>query len=112
MNQEQKSLLITLSYPYEQVKATVLADYGRSGGIVLITVVILFHILFIGFLVMGQIWLSRWSEDPTNLNATEQTQLRDFRLGIYGGLIASQSKPHRYVRTRIIRFLILFIQHK
>ena len=73
-----------------QIKREVLVDYAKSGGGYYVILVVLFHLFFLACLIMGQIWLSEWSEDPTNLNRTEAAELRDFRLGIYGGLIGSQ----------------------
>ena len=51
---------------------------------------LIFHLLFLLMLIYGQIWLSQWSADPNDLSSSEQAQLRDVRLGVYGGIVSLQ----------------------
>ena len=46
----------------------------------------LFYCVFVASQCFTNIWLSWWSTDPPPVNGTQDTELRDLRLGVYGGL--------------------------
>jgi len=71
------------------VKWDVYKHYLKSIGIFLSLTTVLLNMVFQGFSIGSNIWLSRWSSDP---NAGNDTQLRDMYLGVYGAFGAGQGK--------------------
>lgn len=65
------------------VKWPVYKHYLRSIGMVLSIATILLNMLFQGFSIGSNIWLSRWSTDQ---RASNDTGVRDMYLGVYGAL--------------------------
>lgn len=65
------------------VKWPVYKHYLRSIGMVLSIATILLNMLFQGFSIGSNIWLSRWSTDE---RASNDTSVRDMYLGVYGAL--------------------------
>lgn len=65
------------------VKWPVYKHYLRSIGMVLSVATIILNMLFQGFSIGSNIWLSRWS---TDVKAANDTGLRDMYLGVYGAL--------------------------
>ena len=61
----------------------------RSAGLLAPLGLILFELTYLGFLVYGNIWLSAWTDENLGNSTKEQNE---FRLGVYGGLIAAQRK--------------------
>ncbi|KAG8222673.1 hypothetical protein J437_LFUL002555 [Ladona fulva] len=70
-----------------RVKWRVYSHYLRSIGILLSVVTILLNILFQGFSIGSNFWLSAWSND----NSTVDTSRRDMYLGVYGALGIGQA---------------------
>ena len=75
-----------------QIQLEVIKAYARAGGLGKLVVVLIFHLLFLLMLIYGQIWLSFWADDPQDLPPDEQKELRNIRLGSYGGIVAIQSR--------------------
>lgn len=71
------------------VKWQVYKHYLRSIGMTLSIATIFLNILFQGFSIGSNVWLSRWSTDP---EASNDTGLRDMYLGVYGALGFGQGK--------------------
>lgn len=46
--------------------------------------------------VGSNVWLAIWSDDPLPVNGTYDSDLRDLRLGVYGGLGAAQGKAYNF----------------
>lgn len=65
------------------VKWPVYKHYLRSIGMILSVSTILLNMLFQGFSIGSNVWLSRWSTDKSAVN---DTGLRDMYLGVYGAL--------------------------
>lgn len=65
------------------VKWPVYKHYLRSIGVVLSICTIILNMLFQGFSIGSNIWLSRWSTDE---RAANDTGVRDMYLGVYGAL--------------------------
>ena len=53
---------------------------------------ILFNMVFQGFSIGSNVWLSVWSNDQSIGNNTQDTSKRDLYLGVYGALGAGQGK--------------------
>ena len=56
-----------------------------------VIVTIVFHIVYLGVLIYGNIWLSEWTSDPL-VNGTMPESQTNYRLGVYGALVGSQSE--------------------
>ena len=67
-----------------------IGSYIKSCGVGSMVLVFLFYLLFLAGQAGGSIWLNLWSEDKPNMNGTQDTGLRDLRLGVYGGLGVAQ----------------------
>lgn len=63
------------------VKWAVYKHYLKSIGFTLSILTILLNLVFQGFSIGSNIWLSRWSNDK---NVGNDTSLRDMYLGVYG----------------------------
>jgi hypothetical protein len=63
--------------------------YLKSIGIVLSMATIFLNMVFQGFSIGSNIWLSMWSIDP---RAGNETGVRDMYLGVYGAFGAGQGK--------------------
>eukprot|EP00914_Ancora_sagittata_P000414 GHVO01001132.1.p1 GENE.GHVO01001132.1~~GHVO01001132.1.p1 ORF type:complete len:558 (+),score=36.54 GHVO01001132.1:161-1834(+) len=46
----------------------------------------MWYFIYLATQTGSNIWLSVWSNDPPSVNGTQDTKLRDLRLGVYGGL--------------------------
>ncbi|XP_034253299.1 multidrug resistance-associated protein 1-like isoform X3 [Thrips palmi] len=70
------------------VKWRVYAHYLRSIGLVLSVATIILNMIFQGFSIGSNVWLSVWSSDDSmkNLTGSEYTGKRDMYLGVYGAL--------------------------
>ena len=66
--------------------------YLKAGGIRSVIISLAFHLIFSALIILGQIWLSLWADDPKDLPADEQRERRNMRLGGYGAIIAAQSR--------------------
>ncbi|KAI0215965.1 Multidrug resistance-associated protein 1 [Lamellibrachia satsuma] len=73
------------------VKLSVFTCYLRACGYVFWPGIIVWCLLFIASQTTTNIWLSMWSNDKPGPNGTVDTNLRDLRLGVYGGLGALQA---------------------
>ena len=51
---------------------------------------IIFYVFYVATQIATNIWLSEWSNDQPEPDGTQDTGLRDLRLGVYGGLGAAQ----------------------
>ncbi|XP_037025227.1 multidrug resistance-associated protein 1 isoform X2 [Bradysia coprophila] len=63
------------------VKWAVYKHYLKSIGVTLTILTILLNLVFQGFSIGSNVWLSRWSNDK---NVANDTSLRDMYLGVYG----------------------------
>jgi ATP-binding cassette subfamily C (CFTR/MRP) protein 1 len=70
------------------VKLSVYNYYAKSIGLVATAFSIAFHVIYQGFSVGSNIWLSEWSDDP---HASNETSVRNMYLGVYGVLGVMQS---------------------
>ena len=61
-------------------------EYGISYSIV----TLVFCVWYMSAQVAANLWLSAWTNDSTALNGTQDIQLRDFRLMVYGALAGLQ----------------------
>ena len=52
----------------------------------------IFNLCFVACVVVGQIWLSQWSTDPTDLEEDEQRELTNYRFKIYAVILGAQGK--------------------
>ena len=62
--------------------------YMRAIGSIILVVTIVLYAVWQACMVLSNMWLSKWSEDP---NSTEPA-VRDLYLGVYGGLEIGQGK--------------------
>lgn len=71
----------------KRVKASVYLDYFRAAGWTLVGGTLVMHLIFQGFSVGANLWLSQWTNAaPSSANDTEAiTNRNHFYLGIYGG---------------------------
>lgn len=69
------------------VKWDVYKHYLKSIGLTLSGVTIVLNLVFQGFSIGSNIWLSRWAGDK---NAGNDTSVRDMYLGVYGAFGAGQ----------------------
>lgn len=75
------------------VKWEVYKHYLRSIGIFLTLATILLNVVYQGFSIASNFWLSIWSSDnSTVVNGTVDTGKRDMYLGVYGALGIGQGK--------------------
>ena len=72
-----------------QIKFGVIWTYISAGGVKLLYVCMMCHILYVVAQVLTNIWLSQWSTDPVINGTVDQAQV-DLRLGVYGGLVGIQ----------------------
>ena len=75
-----------------QISFGVFAIYLKSCGVLMSVVTIVFYIIYVATQVGTNIWLSEWSNDQPEPDGTQDTALRDLRLGVYGGLGGGQGK--------------------
>ncbi|XP_026281245.2 multidrug resistance-associated protein 1 isoform X2 [Frankliniella occidentalis] len=69
------------------VKWRVYAHYLSSIGVFLSVATIVLNMIFQGFSIGSNVWLSKWSaQNYTNLNGSDYTSTRDMYLGVYGAL--------------------------
>lgn len=75
------------------VKWDVYNHYIKSIGVLLTFVAITMNVLYEGFSIASNFWLSIWSSDnKTIVNGTMDTAKRDMYLGVYGALGLGQCK--------------------
>uniref|UniRef100_A0A1I8HV06 ABC-type glutathione-S-conjugate transporter n=1 Tax=Macrostomum lignano TaxID=282301 RepID=A0A1I8HV06_9PLAT len=72
------------------VKLSVFKSYVRSFGFGNFAFSVLTYALFIACQVGQNLWLSEWSQDEA-INGTQDTALRDLRLGVYGAIGGGQA---------------------
>lgn len=82
-DKEKDTLIETEKAETGSVKWPVYKHYLRSIGMVLSFATIVLNMLFQGFSIGSNIWLSRWSTDK---RAGNDTGVRDMYLGVYGAL--------------------------
>ena len=68
------------------MKLSVLLAYVRSIGVHITVLIVLLYIAASASSVGSHVWLSQWSDDVHDLNATDYIQQRNLRLGVYGAL--------------------------
>ncbi|ODM88268.1 Multidrug resistance-associated protein 1 [Orchesella cincta] len=78
-------LIETETAETEGVKASVYLDYFRAAGWGLTFATIAFYVVFQGFSVGTNLWLSEWTNLPV-VNGTQDASERNFYLGIYAVL--------------------------
>lgn len=69
----------------ESVKASVYLDYFRAAGWGITFATIALYVVFQGFSVGANLWLSQWTALPI-INGTQDANERNLYLGIYGAL--------------------------
>ncbi len=69
----------------ESVKASVYLDYFRAAGWEISFATVAFYVVFQGFSIGANLWLSEWTSLPI-INGTQDSNERNFYLGIYGAL--------------------------
>lgn len=67
-----------------QVRMAVYWYYIKAVGLIMATLTILFNVLSHASSVGSNLWLSAWSNDKPNPDGTQDTSLRNLRLGVYG----------------------------
>jgi ATP-binding cassette subfamily C (CFTR/MRP) protein 1 len=78
-----------------QVKWQVYSHYLKSIGLFLSCATIFFNMVFQGFSIGSNVWLSEWSNDRNiYVNGTVDESKRDLYLGVYGALGAGQGKSY------------------
>ncbi|XP_065155853.1 multidrug resistance-associated protein 1 isoform X1 [Atheta coriaria] len=75
------------------VKWEVYKHYLMSIGLGLTAVTLILNVVFQGFSIGSNVWLSEWSTDSemNNANGTVNTEKRDLYLGVYGALGIGQA---------------------
>jgi ABC-type multidrug transport system fused ATPase/permease subunit len=70
-----------------QVRLSDFLSYFRAYGACLFFTTLAWYLIYLAAQTGSNIWLSMWSSDPPpEGNATQDTSLRDLRLGVYGAL--------------------------
>ena len=67
-----------------------------SCGALPVTCTLLFYVLYIASQIATNIWLSAWSSDVPLPDGTQDTDQRNLRLGVYGGLGGVQGRYLHY----------------
>ncbi|XP_076439591.1 multidrug resistance-associated protein 1-like [Babylonia areolata] len=83
---EKDKLIQAESMETGRVKLSVFLTYLKAVGALLSFIIILFYILYNASSIYANVWLSEWSNDARLPNATQDTDLRNKRLGVYGAL--------------------------
>ena len=73
-----------------QISFGVFAIYLKACGFLMCVVTVIFYIFYVATQIGTNIWLSEWSNDQPEPDGTQDTELRDLRLGVYGGLGGGQ----------------------
>lgn len=73
------------------VKWEVYKHYLKSIGLTLSVATVFLNMVFQGFSIGSNLWLSRWSTDAS---AENDTSVRDMYLGVYGAFGAGQGKSY------------------
>jgi ATP-binding cassette subfamily C (CFTR/MRP) protein 1 len=73
------------------VKWTVYWEYIKKIGLIGASAVLILNMSSSALNIGSSQWLSAWSDDSNNLNKTEDIQLRNLRLGVFGALGCGQS---------------------
>ncbi|XP_039283752.1 multidrug resistance-associated protein 1 isoform X2 [Nilaparvata lugens] len=74
------------------VKWHVYKHYIQSVGMILTVATFVINVIFQGFSIGSNLWLSKWSSDPIlKGNGTNHTHQRNLYLGVYAGLGAGQA---------------------
>jgi ABC-type multidrug transport system fused ATPase/permease subunit len=68
------------------VKFKVYKNYIQLIGFYFISIILMSFVVSNVALILSGLWLSEWSNDSININKTEDTDLRNFRLEVYTGL--------------------------
>ncbi|XP_050432447.1 multidrug resistance-associated protein 1 isoform X1 [Adelges cooleyi] len=122
--EEQQAKLIDVEKAETgSVKWEVYAHYLRSIGPLLCISTIVLSIVFQGFSISSNIWLSKWSNDnSSHVHGTENVKTRDLYLGVYGllgfgqvistvaaaislslGTVVAAEKMFHFINTRIFK---------
>jgi hypothetical protein len=68
------------------VKLAVFWGYLQACRFMPVVALVIWYVIYLASQIGTNIWLSLWSNDPPPFNSSAQdTQLRDLRLGVYGG---------------------------
>jgi multidrug resistance-associated protein (MRP) len=74
------------------VKLAVFTSYLKACRLIPIVAALLWYVVYLATQIGTNIWLSIWSSDgPIENGTTQDTSLRDLRLGVYGGLGIGQA---------------------
>lgn len=69
-----------------RVKWAVFGAYAESLGSFNFFILISAYVLFEVAAVADNLWMTQWTKDVTPQNSSEYTHVRDYYLGVYGGL--------------------------
>ena len=83
---------VVIELNFFQISFGVFAVYLKSCGVLMSVVTIVFYIIYVATQVGTNIWLSEWSNDQPEPDGTQDTTLRNLRLGVYGGFGGGQGK--------------------
>ena len=79
-----------------QVKLEVYTHYLRSIGAAMTCLTLLLYVVYQGFSMSSNIWLSIWSSAANN----SEPAVRDLYLGVYGALGFGQGTPHHNIHQK------------
>lgn len=102
-NEQKEKLIEQEKSEVGSVKWDVYKHYLKSIGVTLTVLTIILNIVYQGFSIGSNMWLSVWSNDK---NVATDTGLRDMYLGVYAAFGLGQGKLNFYILN--IFFLFLF----
>lgn len=73
------------------VKLAIYLDYAKAVGFIGVGISLICFATSQGFNLGGSLWLTAWSNDALDISKRNDTNLRDLRLGVYGGLGALEA---------------------
>ena len=87
-----------ISVFFFQIKLSVISAWIKSCNPLAFSVMMLFYLVYLSAQAAGNIWLSKWSSDPSPINGSQDIPLRNLRLGVYGGIGGIQGTIPIYSR--------------
>lgn len=84
------------------MKWHVYVHYLRNIGIFLSGAAVFFNVVFQGFSIGSNVWLSEWSNDMTMYGNKTDDSKQNLYLGVYGALGAGQGKSDISVLSTVI----------
>lgn len=86
------------------MKWEVYKHYLKSIGLTLSVATVFLNMIFQGFSIGSNLWLSRWSTDEA---AENDTSVRDMYLGVYGAFGAGQGKKFVFGVVSVCQYFLL-----